>query len=243
MEFNIDDFTARLLELLRDNVPNEDAEISKSKHSNRGGRQLKDLFSESYSKESGMLPDSFNATISMNIDTRVFEVGSPMVELLMPHYHILQQAETIRKRNRGTKKSKGSQDSVKKMDRDYERVIWNGKTYSKEYSKNVRGSRSKANKILEPKLRYSGGQYYEDKRGIGGSYVNVHYKYIDRILDATVPYLADEFGLRAYRKQDTGLKEEYEYQDSIEQEDRFGILDIFGSFDFDEGEELWKTFQ
>ena len=46
MEFNIDDFTARLLELLRDNVPNENADISKSKHSNRNGKQLRDLFDQ-----------------------------------------------------------------------------------------------------------------------------------------------------------------------------------------------------
>ena len=224
MEYSIDAFTDRLLTMLRDNVPFENPDLSKSKHPNRNGMQLRDLFDI---KGGG----AFNTGITMNIDMREFEIGSPMQEALMPHYHILQQAQVIRKKGRGTKQSKGSQDKLPPIERDYERVIWNGKTFSKEYSKNVRGARSKASKIKEPKLKYSGGKYYEDKRGMSGSYVNVHYQYIDRILDAVVPYLAQEFGMRAMRKQDYGLEEEYNYQLGQESEERFGILDILNSFE------------
>lgn len=224
MEYSIDAFTDRLLTMLRDNVPFENPDLSKSKHPNRNGMQLRDLFDI---KGGG----AFNTGITMNVDMREFEIGSPMQEALMPHYHILQQAQVIRKKGRGTKQSKGSQDKLPPIERDYERVIWNGKTFSKEYSKNVRGARSKASKIKEPKLKYSGGKYYEDKRGISGSYVNVHYQYIDRILDAVVPYLAQEFGMRAMRKQDYGLEEEYNYQLGQENEERFGILDILNSFE------------
>ena len=231
MEYDIDSFTIRLMALLRDNVPFESDELNNSKHPNRHGRHLRDLFSVQYRKELDMLPDAFNTSIEQNIDTRTFEVGGAMAEALMPHYHILQQAEVIRKRGRGTKTSLGSQQKVATMERDYEKVSWNGKTFSKEYTKNVRGERSKAAKIRAPKLRYSGGQYYEDRRGIGNSYINIHYKYIDRILDAIVPYLASEFGLQARRKIDSGLEEEYNLQVEQDLNDRYTMLDIFDSFE------------
>ena len=226
MEFNIDSFTERLLELLRDNVPYENPDLSKSKHPNRNGKQLRDLFDPKGGS-------AFNTGIIMNIDTRMFDIGGPMAEATMPHYHILQQVEVIRKRNQGTKSTKGSQEKVEPTMRDYERVSWNGKTFSKEYSKNVRGSRSKAERIKAPKLRYTYG-YYEDKRNVSGSYINIHYQYIDRILDAVVPYLAQEYNLRAKRKQDSGLSEEYDLQQTLDNEERFGILDILDSFE--EGE-------
>lgn len=222
MDFNIDSFTARLMELLKDNAPYESDELNNSKHQNRKGRHLKDLF------------DKDKQTITMNLDMRTFDVGSQMDEALLPQYHILQQAEVIKKRGRGTKTSKGSQDEIdNKLDRDYERVKWNGKTYSKEYSKNVRGERSKARKLLEPKLRYVGGKYIEDMRGgLSSIYINIHYKYIDRILDAVVPYLAQEFNLRAMRKEDSGLQEEYDLQKSEEDDERFSILDTLSSFEY-----------
>lgn len=218
MDFDIDSFTSRLMELLRDNVPFESDEINNRKHPNRKGKHLRDLFNID------------NQTITLNINMRTFDVGSPMAEALMPQYHILQQAEVIRKRDRGTKTSKGSQDKIaNRLERDYERVEWNGKTFTKEYSKNVRGSRSKAKKILEPKLRYSRGKYTEDMRGgFGDMYVNIHYRYIDRILDAVVPYLAQEFDLRAMRKVDTGLQEEYDMQ----QDEIFDDIDALNSFEY-----------
>lgn len=218
MEYNIDTFTEMIMTYLRDNVPFENPELSKSKHPKRDGKQLRDLF------------DPSKATITRNIDMRMFEVGGPMAETLMPHYHILQNSEVIRKRGRGTTTTKGSQAKVKPMERDYERVNWNGKTFSKEYTKNVRGSRSKAAKILEPKLRYINGRYVEDLRGVSNSYVNTNYQYIDRILDATMPYLASEFNMRIMRKVDTGLEEEYNLQQQEELNERFEILDIFDSF-------------
>lgn len=219
MEYNIDAFVERLLTLLKDNVPFENPETSKEKHPKRNGKQLRDLF------------EPTKATIIRNIDMRMFDIGGPMAETLMPHYHILQNSEVIRKKGRGTTTTKGSQAKIKPMERDYERVNWNGKTFSKEYTKNVRGERSKAAKILEPKLRYINGRYVEDLRGVSNAYVNIHYKYIDRILDATLPYLASEMGLRAMRKKDTGLKEEYDMQKQEELDERFSIVDIFDSFD------------
>lgn len=221
MDFNIDDFTIRLMQYLKDNAPFESDEVNNSKHPNRHGLHLRDLF------------DSSKATISRNIDERSFEVGSPMIEELMPHYHILQNSETIRKKYRGTNRSKGSQDKEKNLGlRDYEKVSFNGKTYSKEYSKNVRGQRSKARRLLEPKLRYIQGRYEEDRRNLDNSYINIHYRYIDRTLDITTPWLAQEFGLKLLKKVDSGLKEEYQDQ---ENEELFNTLfDMMSSY---EGEE------
>ena len=219
MEYDIDLFTNRIREVLRDNFPRESDELNRSKHPKRNGKHLSDLLNDN------------NSLITKNIDSRMFDLGSPMAEALMPHYHILQNSEVIRKRDRATKTSMGSQGKQEnKLIRDYEAVKWNGKTFSKEYTKNVRGERSKARKILEPKLRYN-GQYYEDKRGVSNSYVNIHFRYIDRILDATLPYIAQEFGLRAMRKKTNGLQEEYEMQQRADLEDRFSILEIMSSFD------------
>lgn len=219
MEYNIDSFTERLRQLMRDNFPHEPEDISKRKHPKRNGLQLRDMLDDNHS------------LITVNIDTRTFDLGSPMLEALAPHYHILQNSEIIKKRNRGTKTSKGSQGAESNlMLRDYERVSWNGKTFTKEYNKNVRGTRSKANKILEPKLKYVNGAYVEDTTNVS-AYVNIHYKYLDRILDAIVPYLAQEFGLRAMRKQDTGLKEEFEMQQNEDfEENYYSIYDTIESF-------------
>lgn len=220
MEYNIDTFTERLLEFLRDNVPFENPDLSRSKHPKRNGKQLRDLF------------DYNQVAITKNVDMRTFDIGSPMAEALMPHYHILQNSEVIRKKFRGTKNTKGSQDKENNLlMRDYERVNWNGKTFSKEYSKNVRGERSKARKIIEPKLRYTQGKYTIDERNVSMSYVNTHYMYIDRILDATLPYLASEMGLRAMRKMDTGLEEEFNIQQEEELDERYSILERFDSFE------------
>lgn len=219
MEYNIDSFTERLRQLMRDNFPHELEDISKRKHPKRNGLQLKDMLDDNHS------------LITVNIDMRTFDLGSPMLEALAPHYHILQNSEIIKKRNRGTKTSKGSQGAESNlMLRDYERVSWNGKTFTKEYNKNVRGTRSKANKILEPKLKYVNGAYVEDTTNVS-AYVNIHYKYLDRILDAIVPYLAQDFGLRAMRKQDTGLKEEFEMQQNEDfEENYYSIYDTIESF-------------
>lgn len=218
MEFDIDSFLNSIFQNLYENVPYESPQNYADKHSNRQGGRLRDLF------------DLRKQTITRNIDTRTVDVGGPMAEAKMPHYHILQQAEVIKKKGKGTKTSKGSQDSVANvMLRDYEKVSFNGKTYSKEYSKNVRGQRSKANKIIEPKLRYTNGEYKSASKS--NSYVNIYYQYIDRILDAVMPFIASDYGLKMRRKLDTGLQEEYDLQTQSEIDERFSIINMLDSFE------------
>ena len=160
-------------------------------------------------------------TVVESENTITFDYGSAKLERIYPYYHILQNSKVIRKANRGTKKSKGSQvlQSVEK--RDFERVQWNGKTFVKEYSKSVRGSRLQYE--TTKKVR---GEYYNTH---ANQYLNIHYKYIDRILDNIVYTLASEFGLKMRRKQDTGLAEEYSMQE--ESEYTTDIIDIFNSFE------------
>ena len=217
-EYDIDSFVARLRELMYDNFPKESDDLLKAKHKTRKGHFRDIVFKD--------LP------ITMNIDARSFDLGSPYGEATMPQYHILQQAEVIAKKGRGTTKTKGSQDTVSnKMERDYERVNWNGKTFSKEYSKNVRGSRSKADKIRSVKLRYTNGEYVAQKGIQDKYYINIHYQYIDRTLDAITPFLASEFGMKLRRKQDVGLDEEYQMQQDSDSPFSTDILDIMDSFD------------
>ena len=61
-------------------------------------------------------------------------------------------------------------------------------------------------------------------------YVNIHYKYIDKILDNVVPILANRFGGRMLRKVDTGLKEEFDFQTQQDLDERFMIEDMLSSY-------------
>lgn len=146
--------------------------------------------------------------------TKIFDVGSEIAEETHPYYHILQNAEVIRKKGKGTTKSKGSQSSVEVRKRDYERVSMKGKIFTKEYGRNIRGKRSLYDKATRYVVGTDGKTYKINADS--NYYYNVHYRYIDRILDATMPYIAREFGLRAMRKKDGGLQEDYELTQTLD---------------------------
>ena len=225
MEYTIDSFVSRIREVMYDNFPYfPDGKMYRSswgvmqdnaqKHPNRTDH-IRDIA-------------FMNLPITTNMETRSFDIGSEYAELLYPYYHILQDSEVIHKRYQGTKNSKGSQDAISdKSARDYGRINWNGKTYTQEYKKNVRGGRSKKTK----RLIYKNGQYYE--YGKDTTYVNIHYRYIDRILDSTLPWIAHEFGLKMSRKVNTGLEEENAMQEEIGVAGIIDILDSFGEEDYD----------
>lgn len=166
---------------------------------------------------------SMNSTMVLAETNCAFDLGNDLMEANFPYYHILQQAPIIRKRGKATEKTKGSQGKVKDLSkRDYERVHWNGKTFTKEYSKNVRGSRINYSKVMF----YAGNGYVNST---AKQYLNVHYEYIDKICDEIAPKLAEMFGMKLMRKKDTGLGEEYGLQD--ESQYTTDILDIFESFE------------
>jgi hypothetical protein len=108
---------------------------------------------------------------------QTFELGNEQAEEKAPRYHILENAKIIRKRGRGTPSSKGSQANVfPKNKRDYgiQEFDYVKKKLVQEYSdKPSDTSGGKAN-------------YYE----------NIHYKYIDRILEQITPTIADFLGAK-----------------------------------------------
>ena len=204
MEFTISAFVNRIREVMYENFPYEEESVNIAKHVLGTRGKVKDPRPYHIRDVAFM-----NNPISFMENSATFDIGNEFAEENYPYYHILQDAQVIHVKGAGTKQSKGSQQYINPKNRDYNKVEWNGKTFSQEYNKNVRGSRSK----------YSSARRTVD---IGGKkvvinrnadyYVNKHYKYIDRILDASMPYIAQEFGLRAMRKQDTGLEEEYNMQ-------------------------------
>ena len=157
-----------------------------------------------------------------------FDIGSERLERTHPYYHILEDAPVIRKKNKGTKKTMGSQASIEDVGkRDYGIVSWNGKTFTKEYTRNVRGSRNRANKVSHWE-RTNGQDVFVNRES--NSYLNTHYHYIENILDSGILNdLAIEYGMKlAKKKIDTGLAEEYFAGLS---EAPTNILDILGSFE------------
>lgn len=150
-----------------------------------------------------------------------FDIGSEKMERTHPYYHILNQAPVIRKRNIATKKTRGSQENVSVEKRDYEKVSFNGKTFTKEYSRNVRGKRTGLSKT----------SYWNDGKFINreaSQYKNVHYQYINKILDSGIlETLASKYEMKLKRKIDAGLEEEYFSQFD---EAPVNMLDILSSF-------------
>lgn len=61
-----------------------------------------------------------NQTIVVSENEYTFDIGNEYAEEHYPYYHILEDAPYIRKRDRGTAKTRGSQAKVEKLgDRNY----------------------------------------------------------------------------------------------------------------------------
>lgn len=145
-----------------------------------------------------------NVVIPLGKDTYYFEIGNENAEAKAPQYHILEDAKIIRRPNKATKKSKGSQANIFPIEkRDYGAMLWRKRTQSKgsefgkmeliqEYrqnqTRNFWGDADKAREYVE-RVKYhnkNNRNYYENK----------HYKYIERILDVIVPQVAQEIGAK-----------------------------------------------
>lgn len=221
---DIDTFTTLLRNMMYERFPYEDDAINLKKHKGRTGHIRDVAF--------------MNLPILVNIDTRTFDIGSHFAESRYPYYHILQDAPVIRKKGKADARSRGSQANILPLGlRDYNKISFNGKTYSREYQKNVRGKRASVltNAIL----------------GKSDSYLNVHYKYIDRMLDDICPLLANSIGA-TLKVSHSGLKDDFAVQEEInrvlEREETMQVLDTMSNpqdYDIDtlgdlilEGEEL-----
>lgn len=236
MDFTLDRFTNRIIELF---VNSEHFPESVDPYINGFGRE-----EELKIKHKGRDPlhlkaiaeSSMKSSMVGSESTITFDYGNTKLEKSYPHYHILQQAPVIRKAGYGTEKSKGSESGKSAEERDYEKVTWNGKTFTKEYSRNVRGQRVKFSRTTY----WSGGKTSSGtlilrrtaRHGGANQYLNIHLNYIDKALDEIVPILESEFGLKKGRKVDTGLGEEY----SLQEESGYttNIFDILNTHDIGE---------
>lgn len=220
MEFEIKAFTERLRELMYNSYifPYEGDALKRMKHK-KTPLHIRDVaFRDN--------PTTFGT------DTNVFEIGNEKAERTYPYYHILEDAPVIRKRERGTKKTKGSQATITDLGkRDYGMVSWNGKTFSKEYARNVRGSRNRKNNVSRYMTDYNGTRWFINRQA--NAYENTHYHYIENMLNSGIlDTIANEFGLIRKRTIDTGLKEEYinQYYDIDSYNGSSDIIDMISSF-------------
>lgn len=216
MEYNLDAFFNSLISYMAVAFPYmQDEEKDRAKHPKREPLHLKDAIFD-------------NAQPIHSLNSITFDIGNETLETTHPYYHILEQAQVIRKRDRGTTKSRVSQAKVQNVSsRDYDRINWNGKTFTKEYRRNVRGSRSLIGKASR----------WEDDKFINREanyYANVHYRYIENILESGIlDMLAAEFGMRRIRTKDSGLGEEYLLQESMDYgtDEANNIVNILSSFE------------
>ena len=191
MEYNINDFVDMLRRNMYYRFPYERDFINLVKHKGRTGH-IRDV----------AFMDNTIEHISDNLIT--FDIGNEYAEKEYPYYHILEDAPIIHKKGKGTDRSRGSQARVEDLSaRDYGIVSFTGKTFTKEYVKNVRGKRRS---VIDKSTRYVDGKKINRS---ADTYENVHYHYIEKMMFEINPILADEFNLELKRTEDTGLAEEF----------------------------------
>ena len=224
-QFEIGGFTNRLVELflgsplfpyMKGNYITKNGRVQSDmkKHPNRDPRHLKTATRH-----------CIYETMIGSDNMVIFDIGNEQMEIMHQYYHILQDSPYIRKAGMGSKKTRGSQAKIEPAKRDYGRVEWNGKTFTKEYARNIRGKRSRLNSVSHW-VEEDGQRKFINRES--NSYLNIHYRYIDRILDSGIlKDLAHEYGMKTMRKQDTGLGEEYMTQG----ETPLDIIGIFASFE------------
>jgi len=217
-EFSITLFTQTLREKMYNRFPN-----LKGRGFNANGKPKHGQYNE----EIRDVAFKNNPTIIASENEYTFDIGNEYAEEHYPYYHILEDSPYIRKRDKGTTKTKGSQAKIEKLsDRNYSFPQWNGKTFVYEYRRNVRGSRNRLDKVSHWITNAKGEKEFINRES--NSYENIHYQYIEKMLDVITTELASEFNLRKVRVEKTGLEEELamEWGESVET-----IMNIFHSFE------------
>ena len=217
MEFDLATFTQTLRDKMVDRFPKLDKRGENPSGSPKHGQYNEMIVDVAFKN---------NPTILVGEKEYTFDIGNEYSEEHYPYYHILEDAPYIRKRNRGTTKTRGSQANVEKGKRDYGVVSWNGKTFTKEYQRNVRGTRNRLDKVSHWITNDSGEKEFINRES--NTYKNEHYQYIEKMLDIITIELASEFNLKKARVEKTGFEEELAMQWGI---DSSTILDIFQSFE------------
>ena len=216
MEYDINSFTRYLKEMLYESMPCDKNNVHARKHPDRNWHMRE-------------LALGHNIVMSIGENQKYFEIGNEESELKAPYYHILQDAQVIRKAGRGTTKSKGSQAFVNDpRKRDYGQVSFTISTEKKtnrqrlnpyyEYRRNVRGSRSLVGNSTQ-KVISEDGKITKINRE-SNYYLNIHYDYIGRNLEWIVQQLAKTFNMTLGRTK-LDFSEEYkswikDYEESLD---------------------------
>lgn len=156
-----------------------------------------------------------NQPIYVDENMIIFDIGNEKAEKLYPYYHILEDSPIIRKREKSDAKTRGSQATIKdKGKRDYSIISFNGKSFSKEYSKNIRGQRKNVIEKATYYINENGKRVARDeKTKSSNSYVNKHYHYLENMAIKINPTLAEMFGIQYVGSRGTSLKDEYIMQE------------------------------
>ena len=208
MEYDLGTFTRTLKELLYNEMPFD--RDNEHPHANRNFH-MRDLALGQ------------NNVIPVGLNSMYFEIGNDIAESKAPYYHILEDAQVIRKAGFGTKKSKGSQAFIQdKGKRDYGQATFTITNNSKgrrinpyyEYRRNVRGKRSLIEKSTH-RVYDENGKLTKVNRD-SKYYFNIHYNYIERNLEWLTKLLANEFNMKLKRVKMDFTEEYNEYMKEYE---------------------------
>ena len=135
-----------------------------------------------------------NPIVVVSPKLQYFEIGNEQAEQKAPYYHILEDAKTISNPNKGTIRSKGSQAFVlPKSKRDYSvGSIDSQGVITPEY----RGSFNAGKRSYWNAQRRLIDRRYETRNERQKFRYNIHYAYIERILETHLPQIASLSGLR-----------------------------------------------
>lgn len=142
-----------------------------------------------------------NVTYILSPEMHYFELGNENAERQTPHYHILEDAKIIRNPYKGTKKTLGSQRTIKdRSKRDYGQFVitqpsGGGYRITQEYRQNILRNYDGTLKAKTQPREYRKRQKVSDINKRNYRY-NKHWQYIERILFDVTKGLAIETGTR-----------------------------------------------
>lgn len=208
MEYDLGTFTRYLKSLLYEKMPFDKDNLHP--HANRNFH-MRDLALGQ------------NNVIPVGLNSMYFEIGNDIAEAKAPYYHILEDAQVIRKAGYGTQKSKGSQAFIQdKGKRDYGQATFTITNNSKgqrinpyyEYRRNVRGKRSLVGNSTRRVIDENGVVTKINRES--KYYFNIHYNYIERGLETITNLLAHQFDMKLQRTKIDYSEEYNEYMKEYE---------------------------
>lgn len=137
---------------------------------------------------------SGNYAVMVSPNMYVFDYGDSEAERLVPHYHILEDAKTIRNPGKGTKLTKGSQRLISdRSKRDYSVTTTNKEgVIFQEYRQGFKPGRRNYD-VINARITAKRDRQKPQSKEVFR--YNVHYAYLERILQQVTPFIANNLGL------------------------------------------------